>query len=506
MANVTSVEDIHTSDPILRSFFRYHRYSNLYKFYDSPEYLSLESEYSQLIRLDITQCFNSIYTHSMAWATVGKHQAKLDRSSKSFGNEFDQLMQRANHGQTNGLLVGPESSRVFAEVILQDVDKRVEQELIGIGLFRGRDYEIRRYVDDYFVFTNSIEAGTAIKLQISSKLRNINLRLNESKESVFSTPHITSISIAKSAIVKVLENGIPSSLTLVQELQTIPRAFEPTKVIFDYKSAVSLSGCRHDDVVNFSLAVAERRVAGLVRSLRSAATQSEVDDQIAVGLLLGAVEITQFLYGTSLRVATTIKICRILGHVLNATDEVLRRKSSRVVIKDAIASILKKCLKRPSSVGQPGVERLYLLTTLHSLGRAWLLSSNELEAVLRDSFRANKGPGGTEVMDYFTATSLLHYMEARHRYEALRLRVVNACLAQIVALPHNAAERAMLSVDLLACPYVSYDIKEQVMNIHDVPNDSTLRHRLAAGVFSFTQWARFDLQSQLELKRNSEAY
>src|SRR3546814_6195653 len=66
-------------------------------------------------------------------------------------------MQRANYNETNGIVVGPEFSRVFAEIILQRVDQKVIANLAVNGLVFNRDYEIRRYVDDFFVFSNATE-------------------------------------------------------------------------------------------------------------------------------------------------------------------------------------------------------------------------------------------------------------------------------------------------------------------------------------------------------------
>ena len=67
-------------------------------------------------------------------------------------------MQGMNYQETNGIIIGPEFSRLFAEVILQYVDQRVEQELLLKHEYRHKvDYECYRYVDDYFFFYNNEE-------------------------------------------------------------------------------------------------------------------------------------------------------------------------------------------------------------------------------------------------------------------------------------------------------------------------------------------------------------
>ncbi|MFN8135210.1 MAG: hypothetical protein U0Z17_08290 [Bacteroidales bacterium] len=54
----------------------------------------------------------------------------------------------------NGIVVGPEISRIFAEIILQNVDINVLNILEKEGRKYEVDYEARRYVDDYFIFSN----------------------------------------------------------------------------------------------------------------------------------------------------------------------------------------------------------------------------------------------------------------------------------------------------------------------------------------------------------------
>ena len=64
-------------------------------------------------------------------------------------------MQQINYNETNGIIIGPEFSRIFAELILQSVDRIVEQKLVSKHNLKHKvDYEIFRYVDDYFIFFN----------------------------------------------------------------------------------------------------------------------------------------------------------------------------------------------------------------------------------------------------------------------------------------------------------------------------------------------------------------
>ncbi len=111
------------------SYFYYARYSQVWKFYDSTEFRRLEQDFRHLLLLDIAECFPSLYTHSLSWALRGKEFSKLHKNAYSFDGELDSLMQSANWGETNGVLIGPGISRLFAEIVLQDIDIRFEEVL-----------------------------------------------------------------------------------------------------------------------------------------------------------------------------------------------------------------------------------------------------------------------------------------------------------------------------------------------------------------------------------------
>ena len=114
----------------------------------------MEQRFVFLTEFDVHKCFYNIYSHSITWAVKSKQFAKMNHKKQSFENDFDTLMQRTNYNETNGIVVGPEASRIFAEIILQKIDLNALSDLELQGLKYGDDFEIKRYVDDYFVFAN----------------------------------------------------------------------------------------------------------------------------------------------------------------------------------------------------------------------------------------------------------------------------------------------------------------------------------------------------------------
>jgi hypothetical protein len=99
--------------PVASSYFAYKRYAHIYKFFNSAEFERLELSFGFMLQLDISKCFQSMYTHSITWAIRGKQFAKDNRAASYFEDDFDRLMRSSNWGETNGIVVGPEVSRIF---------------------------------------------------------------------------------------------------------------------------------------------------------------------------------------------------------------------------------------------------------------------------------------------------------------------------------------------------------------------------------------------------------
>jgi hypothetical protein len=188
----------------MSSYFRLSRYNLLAKFIDSDEFVELEKRYSRLLNLDVSKCFYNIYTHSVAWAVKGKEVTKRNLRSYTFESRFDETMQFSNYKETNGIIVGPEVSRIFAEIILQQVDRDLMISLSEQGLGPG-DYTIRRYVDDYSVFAHTDQVLEIIQVELSRKLGAYKLYLNSDKRVLQHRPFVTPITRMKHAIGAIVD-------------------------------------------------------------------------------------------------------------------------------------------------------------------------------------------------------------------------------------------------------------------------------------------------------------
>ncbi len=140
--------------------------------------------YKYKLKLDISHCYESIYSHSITWALVGKTTAKqmyLGQMPKSTlyntGNDFDKLSSALKGNETNGIVVGPYSSRIISEIVLCGLDKELEK------LFK-----FTRFVDDYnFYFTSKYECEKSIPI-IAKMMNDYNFKINLSKLQILKYP------------------------------------------------------------------------------------------------------------------------------------------------------------------------------------------------------------------------------------------------------------------------------------------------------------------------------
>lgn len=143
--------------------------------------LQLAMEYSHIVHTDITNCYGSIYTHSIAWALHDKEFCKLKKNKNNqnlLGNKLDKYLREMSFGQTNGIPQGSNLMDFIAELVLGYSDLQLSKKLIMTNI---SNYKILRYRDDYRIFTNSeSDAKILIKL-LSETLFELGMSLNSQK-------------------------------------------------------------------------------------------------------------------------------------------------------------------------------------------------------------------------------------------------------------------------------------------------------------------------------------
>ncbi|MBL9046838.1 MAG: RNA-directed DNA polymerase, partial [Tabrizicola sp.] len=141
------------------------------------ETLKQSLSFSRMISTDVTDCYGSIYTHSIAWALHTKKTAKDSKGDlKLVGNFIDKHIQISRFGQTNGIPQGSGFMDFIAELVLGYCDDRISEALAAKA-----DIAILRYRDDYRILANSDRDTEEVLMAVSAALRDLGMRLGTSK-------------------------------------------------------------------------------------------------------------------------------------------------------------------------------------------------------------------------------------------------------------------------------------------------------------------------------------
>ena len=148
------------------------------------ESIKMALDYKYMAKTDITNCYSSIYTHTISWALHGEKFAKDNiNNDKILGNKIDKLFMSMNYNQTNGIPQGSVLTDFIAEIVLGYADMLLSQKLLSINI---ENYKIIRFRDDYRIYSNDENDLTIILKTLTEILLNLNLKLNESKTEVTS--------------------------------------------------------------------------------------------------------------------------------------------------------------------------------------------------------------------------------------------------------------------------------------------------------------------------------
>lgn len=492
------------SDMAVRSFFTYDRYTNIHQFYDSSEYRHSERKYGYLIKADITKCFDSIYTHSIAWATNGlelvKSQLRIKRDVDSFGASFDALMQAQNRDETSGILIGSEYARLFAEIILQRVDVEVEDSLLKAGLVSGRDYEVLRYVDDYFLFLASREYEAVVLEALESRLRVYKLHLNASKREAAETPWLSPLSVAKERLRAQIDIGDAARPDSTAEPWNITTA----ELIAGYKRVLIDTDAEPPDLANYALSRIERAVERLIGSadwfIGGASDESEEPAwrrQLMVDrALIALIEFAFFVYGGVRRASPGVKLARIVTSVVSMYKREGVAFDRRHELLEFMRNELVMQLGRFGEVDKGGVEQVMLLDCLTYVSPDRPLFESELRRLM-----GLKGPYSLNIVN---SVSIVRHIRDNTGFDSLRDEIESWVLS-VATGPSRESEAALGALAFVNSPYVRPEVRATIVERYGVELAPAELAAVLRRDF-LVDWAGFDLYGALQSKRMFEVY
>ncbi|WP_315752317.1 MULTISPECIES: antiviral reverse transcriptase Drt3b [unclassified Bradyrhizobium] len=493
------------------SYFAYAGYDRFYKFFNSQEFLGLEKTFSMMRLTDVSKCFSSIYSHTLAWAVKDIQHGKEHTFAVSFANDFDALMQYSNYNETNGIPVGAEMSRVFAEIILQSVDVSVLRRAKRAGLEHGKDFALRRYIDDYTIFANRSETLDVVQRAVSDGLLTFNLHLNESKTHTIARP----LQTRRSQIISGASPALNKFRELIAEVDSVSRLMRPRKVrepepivrtfANDIKVACTNGGAGYEDVSPYIIGSISSTLEMLIAGFSAAPVEVRKDVELyakAFDTLLSALFYFFTVHATvtasyQVAKATILSVRFFKDNLSGAAEHIYERV--RILIQDVVAN--------PSllSVAMTDCVPIEMLNII--------LASTELPHAYRTNIHDVRSRViGDENVDYFSIVSLLFYFGSSD--PEFIGEVEDKLRKQFLpkAMPRRVSHDAHFLLDLVACPFLSKqfrrDCLEAMFKQLEI-STSNYSARLVAEIERFpwfVNWQQIDLLNHLRKKELRAVY
>lgn len=542
----------------LKTYFSYEKYSNIYKFYEDYRYQRAEKKFKHLVKFDLQSCFDSIYTHTISWATAGgadKVKILPGYHGSWVGDAFDNLMQSVNARETNGIVIGPEFSRIFAEVILQYIDQKVEQELWEEKELRHKStYECYRYVDDYFLFYNDEKDRNLFMESLTKWLKEFKLQISPSKTEEFERPFITKVTIAKLRIENLLSNifstplweEVESNLNAEKEEATEDEDSDNDKEILNKKFNIYLPansvnaqikaivrecGIEYRDIANYLLEKISQRLdaflnryeIGFKKYERLMSKEDVNKDEVEIhaqrvqrkltSYLVSLIDVAFFVFNSNRQVNTTLKLQKIMNSIIiyakrhgdfKVNPKVRFQTISKDIIfkkiQDEIALVLATTDSRRNTLH----ESLYLLILAKELGYAYLLAPEVIKSFIKKS----------ELQYNLFACIILLYYYANHKcYNEQKAILKDEILKKYRLVAESERKRnselTILTADMMTCPFVDDAYKQSLLTLIGITEtkDQQMIIRFARKQkFIFTRWTMFNLNKELQAKISQEVY
>lgn len=492
-------EDPDANKIAISNFFTYQKYSRLHRFYESKEFLDLEKRFNRLVSIDISKCFSSIYSHTISWAIKGIEHAKANRRSTSFESDFDKLIQRSNYSETNGIPIGPEASRIFAEIILQDIDLRIQQ---SIGY--DKQYEIRRYIDDYFIFTNNEADENEILRIIREELEHFKLYINESKTESMERPFITRKSLSISRIkdyLKTVEDSLFFDGKKKEHIKKLLQLSRRNALIKDVKFIIRDNRDTFETISTYLIKVIKSYIRRLISFSRFLKANDDYQDAVEKALL-ALIDLVFFIFRMDIKVNNTYLISEIAIDLRRGTDK--WRHETKFRIFDKVYRCTLEVLQDSRSHVFDGVEALNLIIALREYPKTYKLE----EATLIECFSSE----GKLVLNYFRCAVLLYYIRNESRYSNLKKAIITHIEESLGVDKYGprSTENFLMFFDFLSSSYVPIATKRKVVQaISSFIEHKNMSQQDIEDVIDFikertwfTDWNAADKLDFLFLKKN----
>ena len=208
-------------------------------------------DFSHVLHSDVTDCYGSLYTHSISWAIHGFEESKGEKRDLSLlGNNIDSHIQAGRYGQTNGISQGSVLMDFIAELVLGYIDKQITN-VLG----ESKDFRILRYRDDYRIFANSDDRVEQILKIVSEELRPAGMKLGVAKTNLHRNVIEGSVKPEKIAGIELQDLGETNANTIQKQLMRLhsfglrfPNSGALRRLVSEFHDKISSQKDKPDDL------------------------------------------------------------------------------------------------------------------------------------------------------------------------------------------------------------------------------------------------------------------
>lgn len=466
-------EGVDLEDPkYASSFFEYRKFSFLYKFYDSYDFHRIEKKFNHLYKFDIAKCFGSISTFNVPLSLKDVSSYKNSIGDFNFENNFRRVMESLYNGNSHGIVVGPEFARIFAEILLQSIDVKIKSKLASasidgkLGIKQGEQYELRRYVDDYFLFYNDESIRKIVHSVAKGVLEDFKLYCNDSKNVKSSVPFISGVSIAKLNVSRKLneyfdlfskDENDSSRYIIKHDLRRYSQV--SNKIITEIKCIVFESKAPYSSVTGYFFSMIRIRVMGIESEMGKFSSDESQSERL-VRFFLILIDFIFFIYSMDFRVRSTYLISQIII-IINRIFSDLKEEYKMQIKKKIYDEVSSAISFSMSKGGCYYVESLNILIALKFIEPKSYISTDKIKKFI--------GLFDVDTLNYFNAITFLFvfgkdpdYLSDVHEVSQHILSKLKRATAHVNIM--NDSELCHLFFDSLSCPFIDDVTKEQILS------------------------------------------
>jgi len=500
------------------SFFAYRGHERKYRFFGSAAYFRLEKKFPIMWMADVSKCFDSIYTHSITWAVKDMELSKRSTSKRSFGGQFDFLMQSMNYRETNGICIGPEVSRIFAETIFQRIDANVESAAKKAGLLNRKHYECVRYVDDILIFAQSEDVAKVLYSIFEKELGQFNLHLNDQKLARCSRPFQTDKSwvihelqgklsrfqeqISKSVSYKDGNRIVP---THIYRSSALKRQFTS-----EIKSICREIGVGYDQVSNYLISSLANRIENFADHYVDVEEADRPSDAEYINSIVLLLDVIFHFYTMHPTVNSSFRVSKALVIGLGFIENIAPRRKP-FVFEQLMGWLVD--LVRSFDMGAQGLvtERV----PVEVINVALALAAHDDGEYLSEKFM-KENLFKEDRLEYFATVSLIFFARDKAQYARLIQKLeakIRGKLNSSFDIRSNSHD-AHLMLDIVCCPFIDKSLRMDVVKYlwSQFGFGGIGAKRLKAIVNEmerepwFVKWSGIDLLNMIKRKELSHVY